>query len=101
MEEGKTVINRMQRKIFMVTQSIDTNPEVERILISLLRKMSISMKFNQIQSFTASMIKLSRRAISRANPNLSEQEKGILFVKYHYGNEMADRLQTFLKQSNL
>mgnify|MGYP006949819356 CR=1 FL=1 len=80
----------------MITQSTDTHPEAERVLISLIRNISNHEKFNQTLSFSSSMIKLSKRAISRANPELSKDEKNILFVKYHYGNELADKLRKYL-----
>lgn len=79
----------------MTTQSVDTNPEVEKVLISLLRRLSIEEKLNQTLQFSASIINLSKRAIARANPELSEDEKNILFVKYHYGDELALKLSLF------
>lgn len=77
----------------MITQLMDTNPEVERVLISLLRKLNTTQKFEQVISFSSSILKLSKKAIQRANPNLSEEEKNILFVKYHYGIELADKVR--------
>jgi len=82
----------------MITQSTDTNPEAERVLISLLRKLNTTQKLEQVQSFSSSIIKLSKRAISRANPDLNEDEKNILFVEYHYGVELANRLRKYLDQ---
>ena len=54
----------------MKTQSIDTNPETERVLISLIRKVSLSKKLSQTLSFSHTTIQLSKRAIARANKNL-------------------------------
>jgi len=85
----------------MKTQSTDTNPEVEKILISLIRKTSIQEKFKQTFSFSSSIINLSRRAISRANPGLSEEEKNLLFVRYHYGDELAERVGLFINQNKV
>ena len=82
----------------MITQSTDTNPEAERVLISLLRKLNTTQKLEQVQSFSSSIIKLSKRAISKANPDLNEDEKNILFVEYHYGVELANRLRKYLDQ---
>jgi len=82
----------------MITQSTDTNPEAERVLISLLRKLNTTQKLEQVQSFSSCIIKLSKRAISRANPDLNEDEKNILFVEYHYGVELANRLRKYLDQ---
>ena len=82
----------------MITQLTDTNPEVERVLVSLLRKLNMTLKLEQVQSFSSSILKLSKRAISRANPDLTEDEKNILFVEYHYGVELANRLRKYLDQ---
>ena len=82
----------------MITQSTDTNLEAERVLISLLRKLNTTQKLEQVQSFSSSIIKLSKRAISRVNPDLNEDEKNILFVEYHYGVELANRLRKYLDQ---
>ena len=82
----------------MATQSTDTNPEAEKFLINLIRKASTTQKLDQVFSFSSAIISLSKRAIARANPNLSKQEKDILFVRYHYGDKLADKLYTYLKQ---
>jgi hypothetical protein len=84
----------------MTTQSIDTNPEVERVLISLIRKLSTEEKLNQTMQFSSSIINLSKRAIARANPDLSEDEKKLLFVEYHYGAELANKLRSFKELNN-
>jgi len=80
----------------MVTQSVDTNPEVEKFQISLLRKASVAKRFALMQSLTSTTIQLSKRAIARANPGLSKRELDLLFVKYHYGNKLAEQLRFYL-----
>jgi hypothetical protein len=85
----------------MITQSIDTNPEVERILISLIRTLSMEEKLNRTLNFSSSIINLSKRAIARANPELSEEERSLLFVEYHYGVELANKLRSFQEQNGL
>lgn len=85
----------------MSTQSIDTNPEAERILISLIRTLSMEEKLNRTLNFSSSIIKLSKRAIARANPDLSENERDLLFVEYHYGVELANKLRSFQEQNGL
>lgn len=84
----------------MITQSVDTNPEVERVLISLIRKLTMNEKLNRTLNFSSSIINLSKRAIARANPELSEDEKNILFVKYHYGVELAGKLRKYLSRKD-
>ncbi|MCK9426437.1 MAG: hypothetical protein M0Q21_10395 [Ignavibacteriaceae bacterium] len=79
----------------LTTQLNDTHPEVEKMLIFLLRRISFAKKFDQMLSFSSTIIKLSKRAIARANPNLTKQEHDILFVKYHYSNELAATIQKY------
>ncbi len=63
----------------MRTQSIDTRLETEEVLISMFRKASVAKKFAQIRSLSQTTLQLSRRAIARANRNLSERQIDIHF----------------------
>lgn len=80
----------------MKTQSTDTRPEAEDILITLLKKASVAKKFSRVRSLSETTLKLSRRAIARANQNLSEEQIDILFVAHHYGNQIAQNLKKYL-----
>ncbi|MCK5075538.1 MAG: hypothetical protein KAR38_04135 [Calditrichia bacterium] len=80
----------------MRTQSIDTRFEAEEVLISLFRKASTAKKFSQIRSLSQTVLQLSRRAIARANKELSERQIDILFVSNHYGKEIATNLENYL-----
>lgn len=80
----------------MRTQSVDTNPKAEKFQISLIRQASIAKRIARMRSLSQTVVQLSRRAIMRANPDLSEQELNLIFVSYHYGTELADRLRKYL-----
>ena len=80
----------------MITQSLDTRFETEEVLISLFRKASVAKKFSQIRSLSKTTLQLSRRAIARANKNLSEKQIDLLFVSNHYGKEIATNLENYL-----
>ena len=80
----------------MRTQSIDTRFEAEAVLISLFRKASIAKKFSQIRSLSQTTFQLSRRAIARANKDLTDRQIDILFVSNHYGKEIAANLENYL-----
>jgi len=82
----------------MKTQSIDTHPKTEKILISLLKQQSTAKKFSQIRSLSQMSIQLSRRAISRANKTLDENQINLLFINYHYGKDLAERVGKYLTQ---
>jgi hypothetical protein len=82
----------------MKTQSIDTHPKTERMLISLLKQKSTAKKFSQIRSLSQMSIQLSRRAISRANKTFDENQINLLFINYHYGKDLAERVGKYLTQ---
>jgi len=73
----------------------DTKPEVEKFLFSLLQKSTSAARIFQVCSLTNMTINLSKRAIGRVNPDLCKKELDILFVKYHYGNELAEKLSDY------
>jgi hypothetical protein len=81
----------------MKTLSRDTHPKAEKVLIGLIRKASVAKRISRMHSLTRTMLRLSKRAIAKANPGLSEQELKMLFVKIHYGDELANRLHTYLE----
>ena len=80
----------------MKTQSIDTNPKIERLIISLSKKKSTAKKFSQIRSITQTTMQLSKRAISRVNKNFDEYQINLLFINLHYGKDLAERVKKYL-----
>ena len=80
----------------MKTQSIDTHPKTERILISLFKRESAAKKFSQIRSLSQTTIQLSKRAIARANKTFDENKVNLLFIRYHYGKDLAERVRKYL-----
>ena len=84
----------------MKTQSIDTYPETERVLISLIRKASISKKLSQILSLSQTIIQLSKRAITRANKNLDADQINLLFINYHYGKDLAEQVKKYIAKGH-
>jgi hypothetical protein len=81
----------------MVTQSIDTDPEVEAKQVSLIRSSSVAERISRMRSLTQSAIQLSRRAIRRANPGLDPGELNLIFVSCHYGEKLAGLLREYLE----
>lgn len=82
----------------MKTQSIDTHPKAEEVQIQLIRQASVGQRLSKMSSLTSSLMRLSRRAIRRANPEAGQDELDVLFVKYHYGEELATRFQADLQR---
>jgi len=84
----------------MKTQSIDTYPETERVLISLIIKESISTKLSHILSLSQTTIQLSKRAITRANKNLDIDQINLLFINYHYGKDLAEQVKKYIDKDH-
>ncbi len=82
----------------MKTQSLDTQPEVEAIQISLIRKSTLAKRFSIVRSLSSSVIQLSRRAIKRANPTFSDSEVNLEFIRLHYGADLFRRTRDYLKK---
>jgi|WetSurMetagenome_2_1015567.scaffolds.fasta_scaffold182472_2 hypothetical protein len=82
----------------MISQSPDTSLDAEKVQIELFRKSSISRRISIVRSISQTVMYLSRRAIKRANPSMSEQEVDIAFVENHYGHDLAERLRQYLEQ---
>ena len=82
----------------MKTQSIDTHPKAEAVQIALLRQASIAKRITRMRSLTRTILWLSQKAIAKTNPGLSEQELKVLFARYHYGEDLANRLQAYFEQ---
>ena len=85
----------------MISQSPDTAPQVEKVQIELIRKASISRRISKARSLSQTAIYLSRRAIQRANPFLSEREADLAFVANHYGQNLAERLRVYMEHKQL
>ncbi|MEJ2628617.1 MAG: hypothetical protein P8078_08690 [bacterium] len=82
----------------MKTQSKDTNPQIEKVQISLLKKQSIAKKFSQVCSLSQTTIQLSKRAIARRNKSLDDKQVNLLFITYQYGKDLADRVTQYLNR---
>jgi hypothetical protein len=85
----------------MISQSPDTAPQAEKVQIGLIRKSSVSKRVSRVLSLSQTTMYLSRRAIQRANPLLSEGEVDIAFVANHYGEILAESLRSYMEHKRL
>jgi hypothetical protein len=79
------------------TLSSDTDPETEAVWLAMLRGLPAHRKFAQVRSLTETVLTLSRRAIARKHPNASEDELAVLFIRYQYGDTLADEFKQHLR----
>lgn len=85
----------------MISQSPDTTPQAEKVQIELIRKASVSRRVSRVRSLSQTTMYLSRRAIRRTNPFLSEREVDLAFVANHYGENLAERLRLYMGHKQL
>jgi len=85
----------------MISQSPDTAPQAEKVQIELIRKASVSRRISKVRSLSQTVMYLSRRAIKRANPFLSEREVDLAFVANHYGQDLAERFRLYTEHKQL
>ena len=85
----------------MMIQSPDTDPEAEKVQIGLIRESSVSRRISRVRSLSQTTMYLSRRAIRRARPSLSEREVDLAFVANHYGEDLAECLRLYMERKQL
>ena len=74
----------------------DTDPKVEEIQIALLRKAGIAQRTMRTRSLSRTVVNLSRRAIARTLGDVGQKERDLVFVRIHYGDDLARRLEAYL-----
>lgn len=85
----------------MISQSPDTSSGAEKVQIELIRESSVSMRISKVRSLSQTTMYLSRRAIQRSNPFLSEREVDLAFVANHYGENLAECLRLYMEHKQL
>ena len=82
----------------MKTQSLDTSPEAEHVLVAMLRKAPIWKRFRLVQSLTQGAF-WSQVQLLQNRHGLSEQEAAIQVVSATYGATLAQCTQRALATS--
>lgn len=82
----------------MKTQSIDTSPDAERVLIGMLRSAPISKRFSIVQSWSCSMVEAGRFDVQQLYPQATMQEVWLLYAERRYGKDLVNELRTALQQ---
>jgi len=84
----------MEKVVFI--RYSDTGAEAEKVQVELIRQASVAKRISRLRSLSQTVVQLSRRAIMRANPGITEQGLNVMFVANHYGNELAGCLRKYL-----
>jgi hypothetical protein len=76
------------------TPPSDTDPEAGRIQIELLRAAPPGRRAQMALDLSALVIALARRGLrGTLPPGATDEEAALLFVRLHYGSEIADGLR--------
>jgi len=81
----------------MRTQSVDTHPDAERIMIELIRSSLMSKRFRLVQSLTQSAFWSTIHAWQERHREVSEQEAAVHVLSCSYGPGLAKRVQAALE----
>jgi hypothetical protein len=80
----------------MKTQSVDTHPETERMLIQLIQNAPLHRRFRLIQSLTQGTLMSNMQSWRERHPKMSEQEAAVQVISCWYGAALAARVETAL-----
>jgi len=75
----------------------DTDPRAEQVQIELARRSTAAEKMTQVRALSDLVARLSRRAIARANPELSPAEVELKWVELQYGKPLAAALREYTR----
>jgi hypothetical protein len=81
----------------MRTQSIDTHPKAERVLIKLIRQAPMTKRFRLVQSLSSGAYWPGLQRRLARHPEMSEQEAMRYFLSQSHGPEIAQTMRTSLE----
>ena len=82
----------------MRTQSVDTSPDAEQVLISMIRKAPVSRRFGFVQSWTRSMVEGGKLNVRQVYPGSTNQDVELLYAERQYGKDVADELRVAVQK---
>ena len=82
----------------MRTQSVDTHPDAERIMIELIRSSPMSKRFRLVQSLTQSAFWAAMHAWQERHREASEQEAAAHVLSHSYRPDLAKLVQAALER---
>jgi len=80
---------------------LDTEKTAENVQLELLRAKTPAQRSRLACSLTHTAIFHAKRAIERAHPGLSQEERDLLFIDVHYGKELAGDVRAYLQERRL
>ena len=74
----------------------DTSADADRVQMDLLRRAGPQRRSEMMLSLTDVALTSARRAIAQAYPDATEEERKVIFVRLHYGQQLADEYAAYL-----
>ena len=74
----------------------DTDPEIERIHLELMRNVGPARRLRLALSLSRTVMSLSRAGLARRLKAASAEDVGLRFVALHYGADLAGELRADL-----
>lgn len=68
-------------------------PDLHPVQLELMRRATPQRRLALALSLSTTAIQLSRRALRRLHPELSERDLLLMWAEVHYGRELADRVR--------
>ena len=75
----------------------DTDPEAAEVQLECLRRMTPQQRFSLFCALQNATWAHAKRGIARANPGATQRELDLIFIRVHYGDELADAVQADLE----
>lgn len=82
----------------MARDLTDTDPDVGRMQVELLRSASPARRLRLAFSLSQTVIGLARRGLRRSIGHESDEEAGLRFVEVHYGADLARRVRRYVRE---
>ncbi len=82
----------------MRTQSLDTRPEFELVMIDMIRKAPLQKRFRLVQSLTQGVLWSNLHAWQQSHRETNEQEAAVHYVSRLYGNVLAQYVKAALER---
>ncbi len=81
------------------TNTRDTTPEAEAVLIQLLRARPATKRLADAVAASNRVAEQCKDAIRQRNPGISEEEVGLRFIEINYGPELANKVRIYLRRN--
>jgi hypothetical protein len=76
----------------------DTPPEIAKLQFELWRKLSPLERARKLFDISQRTKDWSLQALEQTRPELTSDERRQLFIRHVYGDELADRVQSYVQE---